>query len=100
MQAWITETRLLPAHSQHNTLDFGKFLRALDLRVGGEDLLDERGSGAWQPNNENRIRVRHADTLARGKELRRAHLDLLSRVRFGDVRMVAAFGALECVAAL
>src|ERR1700730_17580324 len=95
-QARITEARLLPTrsespHFKHDALNVGEFLRALDLRVGGEDLLDERGSGAWQPDNENRIRVRHADAPARGEELRRAHLDLLPRVRFGDVRVVAAF---------
>ena len=78
----------------------GEFLRALDLRMGGEDLLDERRSGAWQPDNENRIRVRRADARARGEKLAGAHLDLLARVGFGDFRMVAAFGALERVAAL
>src|SRR5271155_4710940 len=49
---------------------------ALELRVRGEDLLNERGSGSWQPDNQNRIRVRHAGTHARGKELLRADLDL------------------------
>ena len=44
-----------------------EFLRALDLGMRGESLLDERRSGAWQPDNENRIRVRHADTGARGE---------------------------------
>src|ERR1700686_4614664 len=89
-----------PWHFEYDALDVGEFVRALDLRVGGKDLLDERGTGARQPDDENRIRVRHADAHARDKELRRAHLDLPARVRVGDVRMVAAFGALECVAAL
>ena len=90
---------MLPTHSKHDALHFGEFLGALHLRVGGEDLLDKSGTGAWQSDNENRIRVRHADAHTCGEELRRTHLDLPLGVRFGDVRMVAAFGTLECVAA-
>jgi hypothetical protein len=46
---------LLAAHFKHDTLAFGEFVRTFDLRVRGEDLLNRPGSGAWQPNHENRI---------------------------------------------
>ena len=75
-------------------MDVGEFLRALDLRVGGEDLFDECRSGTWQPDNEDRIRVGHPETHSRGEELRRAEFDLSAGVRLGDVRIVAALGAL------
>src|ERR1700684_3767408 len=66
----------------------------------GEDLLNQRGSRARQSNNENRIRVRRPNTHALRDELLRANVDLLARADFGNLRTVAAFGALECVATL
>jgi hypothetical protein len=56
--------RITVPQAEHDALDLGEFLRALHLRVGGEDLLDERGSGPWEPDNEHPIRVRRADAGA------------------------------------
>ena len=36
-------------------LHVGQFLRAFDLRVRGQDLLDQRRAGARQPDDEDRI---------------------------------------------
>src|SRR5215471_2270914 len=77
-----------------------EFLRSLYLRVGSQDLLDKRRSGAWQPDDENRIWLRRADTGTHREELRGTHLDLLACACFGNLRIVKPFGALECIAAL
>src|SRR5262252_2580676 len=75
-----------------------EFLRSLDVRMGSEDLLDKRRSGARQPDYENRIRLRRADTGTHREELRGTHLDLLACIGLGNLRIVEPLGALECIA--
>src|SRR5262249_27913393 len=71
-----------------------------DLRVRGENLLNKGGSGAWQSDDEDRIRVRCAQTGACGKELFGENLYLVASVRFNYFGIVPAFTTLECVATL
>src|SRR5215467_4134890 len=87
-------------HFNHDALDVGEFVRPFHERVRGENLFDQRGSRARQADNENRIRVWHADTRPLREKLCRAHLNLLTYTGFGDVSIVTACGALQCVAAL
>src|SRR5262249_38481160 len=96
----IAVSRLLPPHFNHDPLDFCEFLCALDMRVRGEDLLDQRRPGAWQTDNENRIGVQDTDTGANGEEPCGTHPNLLPCIRLGNVWMIAAFSPLQCVALL
>lgn len=86
--------------STNDAWHLGKLLRTVDLRMRGEDLLNHRRSGARQPEDENRIRVRSPNTRARREEVFCAHFDLLACDGFGNLRTVFAFGALQCVSAL
>jgi len=47
-------------HLRDDAGDVIELLCALDLRMRHEDLLEERRPGAWQPNDKNRISIRHA----------------------------------------
>ena len=47
-----------PADDARDHRDVRQLLRALDLRMRGEDLLDERGARARQPHHEDRIAAR------------------------------------------
>ena len=63
-------------------------------------MFDQLGSGARQSDNKNRVGVWHSEAHALQEEWRCAYRDLFPCVGFADLRMVKAFGALECVAAL
>ena len=54
---------MLPAHFKHDRLEFGEFVRTFNLRVGGDDLLNQCRSGTRQPDNKNRIGVRAQVTV-------------------------------------
>src|ERR1017187_9627261 len=66
----------------------------------GEDLLQQRRSGAGQPDDEDRIGAFRSHALASCEELARAGFNLLPRVVLDNPGPVAAFGSLERVAAL
>src|SRR5215472_14534020 len=66
----------------------------------GEDLLDQRRARARQPDDENRLVAGDAESLALAEELLRADFLLIRRIPLDRFGLVAAFGALECVAAL
>src|SRR5262249_45606138 len=91
---------ITPPQLKHSALDVGEFARPFDEGGGIENLAGGRRSRARQPDNENRVGVRHADSYPCGEKLRRADLNLLGCVRFDEERIVAAFGALQCIAAL
>src|SRR6185437_14276756 len=54
----------------HHRQDVVQLHRALDLRVAGEDLLDERRAGAGEPHDEDRRRIGIAGRCPGGEELR------------------------------
>ena len=62
-------------HRYCNMLDVGKLGRPLDLAVAGEDLLDQRGSGSWQPNDENWLRRGMPQAGSPGQESPAEYLD-------------------------
>ena len=74
-----------------------QFLRAFHLRVRGEDLLEQRRARARKPDDEDGVAARMTPPGAAGEELRGTDLDLLLRVAFDQLGLVAAFGALELV---
>src|SRR6185437_978988 len=88
------------AQPADDLLHVRQLLRALDLRVRGEDLLEQRRARARQPDDEYRIRTRAAPALAGGEELSRAHPDLLAGVALDELRAVTALGTLQLVAEL
>src|SRR6202011_5385267 len=94
------EVGLAALQAEHDPLNVREFLCALDPRMRGENLVEERRARARQPDDENRIVPRGPGARARGEELVRADLDLLPRVALDDLWPVAALGALQRVAAL
>ena len=77
----------------------GNLLGALDLRMRGEDLLDQGRARARQAEDEDRIGRGSPQALRAAKNSARADLDLLARVGLDDLGPVAAVGALQRVAA-
>ncbi len=86
------------AQAADELLHVGQLLGALDLRVRGQDLLEERRARARQPDDENRVGARIPVAGAGGEELARADLDLVFGVALDELGAVAAFGALERIA--
>src|SRR5207302_8778372 len=74
--------------------------RALDLRVRGEDLLDEGRPGARQPDDEDRIRPLAAAARAGGEEFAGAEARLQAETPLHGAEIEAALGFLERVAPL
>src|SRR6516162_2432430 len=81
----------------HDLLHVRQLLGAFDLRVRGQDLLEQRRARARKPDDEDGLAARMAPTRAAGEELRGTDPDLLLRVAFDQLGPVAAFGALELV---
>src|ERR1700722_12215006 len=98
--ARIVGIRVAPLQLENDVLEFRKLPGAFDLRMGGQDLLDEGRPGAGQADNENRVAVRRSRTGACGEKLRRTDFDLPARVGLYDFGAITAFGALEGVTAL
>src|SRR5579863_6820365 len=73
---------------------------ALDLRVAGEYLLDERRAGARQADHEDRVRIRRAASGALSKELRREQLSCAAYVPRILVRIVGMYLPPQAVALL
>ena len=78
--------------------DVGQFHRAFDLRVRGEDLLEQRRSGPRQPDDEDGRRIVAAPALALLEELARAEFDLLADRPLERLRTVVALRLLERIA--
>src|SRR5437763_12333747 len=74
--------------------------RALDLRVRGEDLLDEGRPGARQPDDEDRIRPLAPPACAGGEEFAGSEACLQAEIALHGAEIEAALGFLERVAAL
>ena len=86
---------------QHDALDVGQLLGALDLRMGGEDLLDQRRARARQAQDEDRIGALGSPQPARPAKNARVQTSICRlRVGLDDLGPIAAFGALQRVAAL
>src|ERR1700678_2553327 len=65
-----------------------------------ENLLEQRGPGPRQSDDENRIRVLGSGTLVPRKEPGRADLDLQTGILLDDLGPIAAFRSLERIAPL
>ena len=68
------------------------------MRVRSEDLLDERGAGARQAEDENGIRILRTPATTGSEKFRRTNLDLPARIAFYDFRFIVAFLAFQRVA--
>ena len=98
--ARIVQIRVAAPQVRDDLLNVGELLRALDLRVRGQDLLDQRRARARQADDENRIRIRRAPAARAWRRTPRADLDLLPCVGLDDLGAIAAFGALQRIALL
>src|SRR5271163_1118885 len=98
--ARIIQIRIAAAKISHDLLDIGKFLRTFNPGVRGQNLFQQRRTGARQSNDEYRIGILCAATQMPDEKLRRAHLDLLTRIVLDDVRAIPAFRALQGVTQL
>ena len=75
-----------------------QFHGAVHLRVGGEDLLDQRGAGAGQADDEDGVRRLAADAGAAREQLGRADGDLAFHAHRQLRRAVGGGALLEGVA--
>src|SRR5580692_9187326 len=90
--AGVSRNRTLglpPLKILHEPRNIREFHRSLDQRMRSENLLDQRGTGARKPDDENRRRTAAAESPARGEELAGAQGFLLIRdplQRFGPIQ--------------
>src|SRR5690242_4162576 len=74
--------RVAPVQRRHDARHVGELSRAFDLRVRGQNLLDQRGAGAGQADDEDRIPARRSAVSVTGKERRLTDLSLQTRNTF------------------
>src|SRR5690348_4151775 len=66
---WIERAACAPSlQCRHCILNVREFVRALDLRMGSQDLLQQSRTGARQANNEDRVGTCAAPTRPLRKE--------------------------------
>ena len=87
------------AELQGEARDVRKLPRAFHLRMAGENLLEERGAGARQSDDEDRVRCGVAGTGPRRKELRRVQGARALHEAREAVGVVVHHRAPQCVAA-
>src|ERR1700722_5928349 len=93
--AWIRQVGLAPLELVDDSGNVRKLLRAFDARMRGEDLLEQSGPGAGQPDDENRIGTVRAHSAAAREEPAGANLLLQPGIEFDGLGPVAAFGFLQ-----
>ncbi len=81
------------------SVDFGQFLRAFHLGMGGQDLLDQRRARTRQPEDEDGRRIIRAPAGARGEEFGGEHRLQSHSAGVRDARAIAAGDAPQSVTA-
>ena len=89
-----------PRRLAHDLLDVGQLLRTLDLRVRGEDLLEQRRAGARQADDEDRVRPWRRPSGCGAAKNSRVHTSICWRCCSRSSRAGSGSRALQRVAAL
>ena len=98
MQVRRIEISPSPLQLLRQRQDVGQLQRAIDLAVGGEDLFQQRRTGARQAHDEDRVRRGAAVAGILLEQIRGARFDLRLQFRRHLVRAVAQLLALQPVA--
>ena len=98
--AGIVMVGVAALQAQHDALDIRQLLGALDLGMRGQDLFEQGGARPGQAEDEDRVRARIAPVGALVEESAGADLALLARIGLEQLGAIAAFRALQRVAAL